>query len=201
MPTATIYPQAAANIVDRAFILCELASPSSLGDDSDPVRDAAVHYPEALRTCLEAHDWSFARRRVRLSQTVPGPDIPADPDLPFIYALPDDMLRLRAVSPGDVIWRIVGASLFADQPGPLLVNYTATIENELTLTAALREAIAAELALRLAPRWLGTASKLEVIEGLAQRALSKAIRDDRQTASPVSWHGGPLTDWGRDIIR
>jgi hypothetical protein len=201
MPTETLYPQAAASIIDRAFILCEMASLASLGDDTDQVRDAATHYPEALRSCLEAHDWSFARRTVDLPEAVRPQNVPADPAYPYFYQLPGDMVRLRAVQPDRARWQIEGIYLRADRPGPLFIRYTRTIQNEQQLTATFREAVAAELALRIGPRWLGTAGKLDLIQGLARQARMDAVRDDRQTASQVSWHGGPLTDWTQDIYR
>jgi hypothetical protein len=201
MPTPTTYPAAAADIVDLAFILMEKAPPASFADDTPEAQDAGRHYPAALQTCLEFADWSFASRFVSLPEIALPAGLATDPRMPHLYALPGDCLRVREVGDRGTVWRIDGVQLRADHPGPLALRYTARIVNEQQLTAGFRTALATDLAARLAPRWLGTASKIDLLMRLADDRLRKAARDDRATGSQTTWHGGASEDWGSVILR
>lgn len=201
MPTPTTYPAAAAAIVDQAFILMEKAPPASFADETPEAQDAGRHYPEALRTCLEYCDWSFASRYVSLPEIVLPGGMASDPRMPHLYALPADCLKAREVGDRSTRWRIDGLHIRADVPGPLALRYTGAISNEQQLPAAFRLALAADLAARLAPRWLGTASKVDLLWRMAEDRLRKAARDDRATGSQATWHGEDASDWTQDIRR
>lgn len=202
MTTPTTYPQAAAAIVDQAFILMERSPPSSLGDDSPEAQDAGRHYAEALHTCLEACDWSFASRYVHLPEAAAETSgLAPDPARPHVYELPGDLLLLREVGDRRTVWRRDGRWLRASDPGPLPLRYTATLTNEQELSHRFRMALATELAARLAPRWLGTATKVETLIALSRQRLQEAMREDRTQASPATWHGAPGSWWAYEVIR
>lgn len=201
MPTPTTYPAAAAAIVDQAFILMEKAPPSSFGDDTPEAQDAGVHYPEVLQSALEACDWSFASAFVMQPEAVLPSDMTADPDLPYLYSLPGDCLRLREVGQRRTIWRVDGIFLRADEPGPLRLRYTRKIVNEMHLPAGFRLALAADLAARLSPRWLGTAAKVDALTRLADQRLREAMRTDRAMGSQQTWRGDAPADWASEIAR
>lgn len=201
MTGETRYPKAAAAIVDQAFILMEKSPPSSFGDDTPEAEDASRHYPEALSTCLEACDWSFASRVVDL----PEAELPAllapDRDLPFIYSLPADCVKVREVGDRHTRWRVDEIWLRTSDRGPIRLRYTRRIENEKHTSARFRVALATELASRLAPRWLGTASKVEGLVNLAELRLKKAMAEDRVAGSQQTWHGGSSDLWSEGIRR
>ena len=201
MPVEALFPQATAAIVTEAFLRVELSPPASFGDDSEQAQSAALFYPDALRACLEHSDWSFASTFQMLPEVTLPLGVTADTDLPHAYALPGDLVRLREVGSRATRWRIDGTRLRADEPGPLRLRYTALIINETSATSRFRQALAADLALRLAPRWLGTASKIAELRQHAEDALRIAARDDRATASQATWHGGSAEDWGSAIAR
>jgi hypothetical protein len=200
MPTPTTYPQAAAAIVDQAFILMERSPPSSFGDDSPEALDAARHYPEVLQSLLESTDWSFAARRIELSQVQPPSSVFVDPATPHFYQLPGDVVLLREVGTRRTVWRREAEYLRASDPGPLPIRYTGRITNEQAVPASFRKALATELALRLAPRWLGTASKIENLYAMARADLQAAQRADRAQASPAEW-GNQGSGWWADGIQ
>lgn len=180
MPTVI----AASTIVASAFRYMELSPISSLADDSEEALAAGEQYPSALRECLEASDWSFASRLVFLPRALLPLTVAADPDLPYTYALPGDLVRIHEVGDAFAAWRRDMDSLRADHPGPLRLRYTAMISNEAALPATFRDAVALRLACLLGPRWLTTASKLDRLVQLQDRALKMAARQDGRNASP-----------------
>lgn len=197
----TLYPEAAAAILAEAFLRMELSPPASFADDSEQAQTAALIYPEALRSCLEFCDWSFASTFTQLSEAVLPAGVLPDPVLPYAFTIPGECLRLREVGDRATRWRVDGRRLRADQPGPLPVRYTAMIASEANLPARFRQAVALELAARLAPRWLGTATKIEGLNAQADGALRLAARDDRAMGSQTSWRGDQPDEWLGSIVR
>jgi hypothetical protein len=195
MPT----PIAVATIVAQAFRYMEVTPPSSLDDDSQKARDAAEQYPNALLQCLEASDWSFASVIVSLpAAALPG-TVASDPDLPYFYRLPGDLVTIQEVGDGLTKWRRDREGLRADAVAPLRLRYTGTIINEASLSATFRDAVALTLACLLAPIWLTTDSKQQRIDAQRERALKKAIRQDARTASDARYDGLPdQGDWASE---
>jgi hypothetical protein len=198
MPT----PIAASTIVAQAFRFMEASPISSFDDDSEQAQAAAEQYPTALAQCLEAADWSFASTLAFL----PPAELPvtgvADPDLPYLFALPGACVRVQEVGDGDVRWRRDSLGLRADDVGPLRIRYTATVSNETSLPANFRLAVALHLAVLLGPRWLTTQSKMQALQSQAEDALKKAIRQDARNASSARYDGGADEgDWVTEAIR
>lgn len=189
-------------IVSQAFIFLKLTPPSSLEDDSDKARDAALLYPVALRACIETCDWSFASNVVALPQR---PSLPAqaiaDTDLPYVYQLPSDFVTMQKVGDGSVRWRIDKAELLrADASGPLAIRYTAIVDQEAKLPAAFRMAVAAQLALYLAPRYAEATNHVEWLSAELDRELKYAQRADRVSASAQRVDGTEDSGWWADEV-
>ena len=91
-------PIATANIVRQAFRFMEVTPPSSLADTSDAASDAKEQYPIALNMCLEKEDFSFARRFAALTRANTPEGASTDPELPYFYPLPDNLVKLRKVT-------------------------------------------------------------------------------------------------------
>ena len=195
MPT----PIAVSTIVAQAFRYMEVSPPSSLDDDSKKGRDAAEQYPNALQKCLEAGDWSFASVIVNLPQAELPATVATDSDLPYFYEPPGDMIRIQEVGDACTKWRLDREGLRADIAAPLRLRYTGTITNEARLPATFRDAIALTLAYLLAPIWLTTDSKVQRIDGMRERALKVAMRQDARTASDARYDGLPdQGDWASE---
>ncbi|HMO07025.1 MAG TPA: hypothetical protein PKD10_05175 [Paracoccaceae bacterium] len=189
-------PIAVSTVAAQAFRMLELAPISSFDDDSEQAASAAEQYPVALETCLEAADWSFASTWARLPQVVLPPDTPTDPGLPFLFALPGDVLRLRQVGDAATRWRRDREGLRASHAGPLAVRYTARLTVEALMPAGFRNAVALRLAVLLSARWLTTHSKRDMLATDADRALKMAMRSDARQASDARWDGLPdQGDW------
>ena len=198
MPTAI----ATATIVPQCFRFLEVTPPSSLDDDSDKAQDAAEQYPTALRQCLEAADWSFASVFVMLPPAIIPLPFTSDPDLPYTYTLPGDIVRLQEVGDLGVRWRRDAAALRADDAGPLRVRYTAMVDDETSLPANFRVVVALHLALLLAPRWLVTQSKTQALEARAADLMKLAMRQDARMASEARYDGLPdQGDWAAEATR
>lgn len=190
-------PIATSTIVSQAFRLLRIAGVSSFGDDSEQAQDAAEQYPLALRACLEHDaDWGFASELAALPEAAPDAGEATDPDLPYSYVLPGDMVAIRRVGNGWVRWRRDRRFLRADAPGPLAVRYTVFIADEAQLPATFQFAVAARLAVLLAPRWLDDRGKRSDLEDAAGLALAAAARQSARQASPERWDGRSDTgDW------
>lgn len=190
-------------IVAQAFRYLELAPPSSFGDDSDNARDAAEMYPIAMNSCLAACDWSFASASVSLPPLSELPNgLATESAYPFHYKLPGDFVKLQQVGDGDVAFRVDADGLLrADADAPLRIRYTRKLTDEAILPADFQDAVAARLACYLGNRDLGTTSKLDRLEQLAEMTLSKAMRGDRGSASSQRYDGRDDEGFWVDEVR
>ena len=190
-------PIATSTIVAQAFRLMEMSPVSSFGDDSEEAAAAAEQYPVVLDILLEGNDWGFASTLAHLPHVAILPDdVAADAELPWLYRLPGDCVKIREMVDKSVRWRIDEGYLRADQPGPLTIRYTRRIVNEPAAPATFRTAVAYQLAALLSPRWPGKASLADRLEQGAEKYRGKALADDRYGASAVRYDGGPdQPDW------
>jgi hypothetical protein len=195
-------PIATSTIVAQAFRLMELGPISSFADDTPQARDAAEQYPEAMRLCLEASDWSFASELAMLPEIADLPSSRVDPALPYTYALPGSCVRLLEVGNETVEWRRDKGVLRASVPGPLRIRFTEMVSDETRLPATFRIAVAYRLAAMLAPVWVGAQNKTDGLEEGAARAMAKAERMDARQASPQRYDGGADGgDWAVEAVR
>ncbi|MFN3953214.1 MAG: hypothetical protein ACK4LQ_02095 [Pararhodobacter sp.] len=193
-------PIATSEIAALAFSLVELDPISSFADDSDQARMAAQFYPKALEAVIGGTDWSFASTLVELPEAdLPGQVV--DPDLPWHYALPADVLRIRHVADGRASWRRDKLVLRADRPGPLLLRYTARITDESRIPAEVSELIAYRLALIMAPRWLGSQTKRDQLRRDMTALMPEARRADADQASMQPYQDTGGDDWVRSAMR
>ena len=201
---------ATSQIVSLAFLAMEKTPPASFADDSEEAAQSLRFYPLALDRTLESGDWSFASTYADL----PPLDLPhgaaRDPALPFVFSLPGDALALREVGDGEVRlrWRVdkIGdtRALRADCAGPIQIRYTARLANETLLPASFKEAVALQLAVYLAQRFLGTANKIELLKRDLSEAIKMALREDSRTASAARYDGLDIShsdDWVTEARR
>lgn len=188
-------------IVAQAFRLMEMSPISSLGDGSEQAAAAEEQYPVALDACLEACDWSFARRVARLQQVAPEL-VAIDPELTFEFERPASLLVVRIVTPAEIDWRLDEDRLRADHPGPLHIRYTARVEDETRMPAGFRTAVAYRLAGFLAPRWTTSINRAQALSDQADDWIVKARRVDRASASSQGYDGrAAQPDWPGAVVR
>lgn len=188
-------PVATSSIVAQAWRFMELSPISSFADDTEQARSAGEQYPNALGECLSRADWSFASVVAHLPEATLPPTVAEDPDLPFFFQPPGDLLRLLEVGEPGTRWRRDRDGLRADAPGPLRIRYTGLITNEAVLPAAFQTVVALRLAMLLGPRWLGTASKLRELDRRFETELAQAKKQDSRSASAARYDDD-LTDSG-----
>lgn len=192
----------ASTIAAQAFIFLELSPISSFSDETPQATQAGLFFPRAYRSCLAHADWSFARRLANLPAAELPADQGADLDLPYTFVLPSDCVKLRAVLDPWARWRLDEGYLRADQPAPLLVRYTRQLENEAQLPDEFQTAVALKLAILLAPKWLGTRTKIAELKNDLSITLAEAARQDGATASVQTYHGrGDEGDWATEARR
>lgn len=188
---------ATSDIVAQAVLELEAAPISSFAEDHEFPRNLAKHYPRALDTCLTASNWSFARVLAALPQATAPSGAAEDPDLPYLFKVPSDCVKLRDVDGDTIAWRRDEGFIRASAPASLNIRYTRRITDETKLPATFREWVALELAIRLAPKHLQTRTKRADLKTMALDARRIALEEDRNMASGVRWDGDDdaASDW------
>lgn len=195
-------PIATASIVTQAFRFLERTPPASLHEVSDEARNARDAYPIALRECLDAYDWAFASRLADMAlfdTARAGRSVVTHPDMPHLYALPGDCVRLREVGDNTVKWQLDADGLRADAPPPLRIRYTAMVLDEDRAPAAFQTAVALRLAWLLGRRYTVTNSQLDALSGEYAQTMAAAMRADTRGASNRRYDGQPEQgDWAAE---
>lgn len=188
-------PIATSIIAAQAFRFMQLSAISSFADTSPQAVAAAEQYPIAMGICLEEQDWSFARRLVKLPEAELPEGRQSDPDLPYVYELPGDCVKLRLVVDETVRWRLDERTIFASASGGLMVRYTRRVTNEALLPALFQTSVAYQLAILLSPAYVGSRSKRKELVEDGASALAYAKQNDARSASADSWDGFSHNDW------
>lgn len=176
-----VFNPATSSIVAQAFRHIGRTVISSLGDDSEEAEAAREQYPLAMKYCLEKTDWSFASTRRNISTIVSDPF--PDPDLPYLFAVPGDVVKLREVGDKTTVWRLDRDGLRANVPAPLFVRYTGEISDETKTPAAFQDAVALRLACKLGPYWSVTEARIAELKDELRTTLKEAAREDARSAS------------------
>jgi hypothetical protein len=174
---------ATSTIVAQAWRFMELSPISSFGDDTEQAQSAAEQYPIALRECLARADWSFASTLANLPAATRPQTVADDPELPYFFQAPGNLVRLIEVGTATTRWRLDRDGLRASDPAPLRIRYTEEITNEAILPATFQTAVAYRLAMLLGPRWLGTVSKLQGLDRAFELQIGRAKKEDARSAS------------------
>ncbi|GGH36349.1 hypothetical protein SAMN05444007_108252 [Cribrihabitans marinus] len=190
-------PIAASTIAAQAFRYMELAPIGSFADDSPQASAAREQYTLALKTVLEAHDWSFARRLAGLAEKAETDT--TDPDMIHLYALPADCVALRHVYAPCALWRQDGLEIRSELAEKLVVRYTALTQNEALLPASFQTAVSLALAVRLAPQYVSSRTKRSELKLDLQEAIAAAWNADRHSASHARLDGREMQpDWAQE---
>lgn len=73
---------------------------TTLNDASAEAKACALHYDQVRDELLRLHPWNFARARTTLNKMVPTPSFVFG--YAYVYALPDDCLRVMSINEADV---------------------------------------------------------------------------------------------------
>ena len=188
----------ALDVVARAFPLLEALPPQSLEEETENARLARGAVGDIIEDGLRACDWSFASVTAVL---VRQEGISADPDLPYKFSRPDDMLRLIAVLDDSIQWQEARGVILADVNAGFPVRYTARLTDVSQAPADFRIALAYGLAARLAPRILGSARRAAALMDEAERKMRMAKQADARSASQRQHDGDGHQDWVAEALR
>lgn len=184
-------------IVAQTMRLIGRSPISSLGDESEEAEAAREQYPLAMQFCLEKTDWSFASTR-RILSTLESDTVP-DPDLPYLFGIPGDVVKIREVGDASVKWRIDRDGLRANVTAPLYVRYTGEITDETKTPAAFQAAVSLRLAVVLGARWSVTEARMQELKDELRNTLKEASREDARSASEGRYDGlAEQGDWATE---
>lgn len=154
----------------------------------------AANYDQARDEALSYHSWSFATRRVSLNEVVDDNET----DYTYVYSLPPDMLRALELNPtnidGDHGWDdyiIEGSRLYSDA-NPAVLRYIRTIENPTFFPPFFIEAIASNLARKIANALIQSPQVSMQMNQLYYTQLIQAMQMDSKQASGTQQ---PVEQW------
>lgn len=184
------------DLANEALALLGEMPISNIADvDSKPARTCRQFAAGVIDEVLRLGRWNCATRRATLSQLVPAPVSGRS----YRYSLPEDYLRLLDLNgePSDdstEYLQIEGRELLTDD-STAVIRYVARVPIG-ACDPLLKHAIACRLAAKVAIPLTGSQEKVDLMFGLAERALAKARQVDCQEAG-----SGENTPWNRILGR
>jgi len=156
---------------------------TSLTDISPESEIADLIYPTSLRTLLEECMWSFATKRVNLSQTTIEPAW-VTRSMNKVYTKPADMVKIFKTNPPNAFYRVEGDYILSDQLGLGLI-YVYLNETASSYPAKFVEALSAKFAADIAYFTLNDPKRTQqLVENYEGVILPKAMSSDSQVGTP-----------------
>ena len=149
----------------------------------------------AVNTCydivrddlLEENPFTFATKRWVLTETVETP-VFTDDGCKVAYSLPDDFLKVTAISDRFAFWKIeanaTGEKRLVSDTRGLKIKYTFRNDNPATYTSKFLKVLATKLAHELCYHIAEAARYAEMLYQEYERELVSAISSDSQSGSP-----------------
>ena len=131
-------------IMNRALVACGVSMITSATEDTQEARVAALQYPNARDTVLQAHPWQEAIKRTSLAQLATAPDF----GFSYRFALPTDFLRLIDLEAVESAFEIENGELLIDDSAVNII-YIHKLTSVPKMKPGLQEAIAARLAFEI----------------------------------------------------
>jgi len=178
------------DVVNVALRQIGAARITSLTDGSNEATTANDLWGEALDDVLRSHNWNFATRRQKLAAAANAPAYEFD----YAYPVPSDWVRTVSVHDNDggdgtITFREEyqdGVRCILASSTDLYLRYVARITNVGLMPPDFRRALAMHLAMDMAIPLANSAIVLQTMQGLYERALTKAMSADARGASPES---------------
>jgi len=170
-------------IINRGFALCGLNKITSLTDISPEAEIANQIYPTSLRTLLEEMMWTFATKRVNLSE-VTNTQPWATRGMTHQYSKPADMVKIFKTNPPRAFWRLEGEYILSDNTG-LGVQYVFLNDVASSYPPKVVEALAAKFAADVSYYSLNDPKRTEQLTTMYESVLlPKAMSSDSQNGTP-----------------
>lgn len=154
---------------------------TSLDEDSDRARLAKSYFRGAVDRALAAHSWTWARKRVLLSDATETPVF----GYSYQYLLPADCLRVWSIAKDGIDlgvaqkWEREGDYLLTNVSGPLQVVFSCRRNSYARLDQYLADVMGASLALAIAQSTEGSNTGVERMQVTYERFLSIAKTEDQ----------------------
>lgn len=179
MPSAP----ATSSVGSMIFQQLELEDFTSFAEGTQEVADVALIYPEALKIVLGYAGWTFANRWVQIAETEIDDGQWSNPEMPFVYLVPVDCVKVREVYGLNVQWSRDDKYLRANQGGTIEIRYTKLIQNENLLPAEVKFSVALQAAFMLAPKYKVPRTKRNDLKENLNDVLAEAKRLDKQASA------------------
>jgi hypothetical protein len=172
-------------IVNMALTSLSARTITSLNEGSVNANIAKGWYPRSLKFCLNKSLWTFATKRVNLTQY--EVDIPwSNNGMDFAYAYPNDRVRIFNYDPPRARIREEAAYIISDSDS-LGAAYVFFNDNPESYTAEFEEAFAVKLAADMSFAITTDESiKKEKMSDFQSIALPEALSINSQHSTPVS---------------
>lgn len=170
-------------IANKALTLVGANPIVSLEDSSQNARVVNRVYELALKSILSEAPWVFALRRSLLAQTT---DVPGwyDTNETYVYAMPNECIRVFRTNDREAIWRVVGSTIISDTSG-LGVEFVYYNNSPSTYTASFVEAFSDKLCSDIAFMIVNSKTVAEnFLEKYEKVSLAKAMAENAQVGAP-----------------
>jgi len=171
-------------ICNKALTLVGANPIVNIDDDTQNARVVNRVYELALKGILSEAPWVFALRRSLLAQTT---DVPGwyDTNENYVYAMPNECIRIFRSNDDEAIWRQVGATIISDTSG-LGVEFVYYNNTPSTYTASFVEAFVDKLCSDIAFMIVNSKTVAEnFLEKYEKVSLAKALAENSQIGFPT----------------
>lgn len=172
-------------LCNRALQRIGAARITSLEDNTESSKACNAIFEMIVEEILSRNDWSSARRRVELAQTLDTPAYGYE----YEYQLPTDPRCLRVLSVNaspisSVNYRIEGDKLLTDETS-ISITYTAMLDSSGDYGPYVSRAIVGQLAAELCYAFTATQSKVDAMNGYAEKEFMEAAAADAIQGPPA----------------
>lgn len=149
----------------------------------------------ARMAVLSAHPWNFLMEATPITEGAETTEDISD-DLLYEYDRPDDVLRIVRVTDGThktVDYRVAGGKIYCSID-EIIIEYMEDEDDPTNWPHFIADAVAAELASRIALPMSANARMVEATKGLASKYLSDAMLQDAREMNRGGTHGSKYAD-------
>ncbi len=181
------------DIINRALGRLGESRVTSIDEASPAGRACKLHYEPTRDALLRSHSWSWAQKRVTLSESLPVPLF----GYGHRYQMPSDSLRLLEVNGSDIdllgnFWKLEGGFLLTDAE-TVEILYVARCEDTGLWDSLFSDAMVIKLAIRLAETLRGGTGLDEKLSAEFERLAAPLARrtdsnEDRPRESLLPWN-------------
>ena len=171
-------------IVNQALLMLGALPIISFDDESVEAAACKTLYPTAKKQTLRSYPWRCATKSASLAQLV---DEPIQPEWKFLYALPDNCLRVISVFNeadlyiNEVAWEVQGKRLLTRSDN-IAITYIVDL-TEQQLDVHVEMALVARVAVDLSYTLTASSGREAALYQQYQEKLNEARVTDRQEAS------------------